>query len=333
MSRACALAFALALVGCREPNKPSVLVTVRYTEGQFTFTALRVVVRAGSTTLEETTVRSKPDGGALGPGETLRVFVAKAYAGARVNVLVEALDTAGAVVAKQEVDSGVLALDQDAEAIVVLAPVTMPDACPPGAPPTGCCNLETSTRNGPQRAERRLDAGFPACAPVGKVCVACDLVSSDRCDEGKCQCGVGPPCGPGVACVMGACLCPRQCPGCCDASGACRNPPTAALCGAGGNSCDMCSGGAGCTTAGTCSNFGCNCLLPQQCCSGSGCLAVGSFPRCKDPKNRACVVCDFARSDGCGGFMAATVACSCGLGPPCADNELCVNRACVPLVR
>jgi hypothetical protein len=325
---ACALALALALLGCREPNRPSVLVTVRYTEGQFTFTQLHLAVRSGTAVLAETTVGSKADGGPLGPGETLRVFVDKQYAGSPVAVRVEALEGANPVAAR-EVDTAALALDTDTEAIVVLLPIEQ-SPCPSSSPnPTGCCNPATNTSNGPARSERNLKAGFSACGAVGKTCVACDLIRSDRCEQGKCQCGAGAACAPGVACVLGACVCPLQCAGCCDGAGNCVGP-SAAQCGASGNTCQACSAGAACSAAGSCANAACGGCGGDECCSGKGCVGVGVFPHCREPTSRACVVCDLARSDACD----SSTTCRCGNQPQCAQNQVCAaNRTCVPLVR
>jgi hypothetical protein len=238
---------------------------------------------------------------------------------------VEALGAGGAVVAARELESGTLAVDQDTPVIVVLVREQSPCS---SATPTGCCTSATNTNDGPQKTLRELNVGFKACGAVGAACVACDLVRSNVCDQGQCLCGKGPLCAPGVACVADACVCPLQCAGCCDAAGNCQSP-SAAACGAGGNSCQACGGGAACSAAGTCATAACTNCAGDTCCSGQGCVPLGNFPHCRAPGSRACAVCDLARSDACD----SATTCRCGNQGPCAENQVCAQKQCVPLVR
>jgi hypothetical protein len=91
----------------------------------------------------------------------------------------------------------------------------------------------------------------------------------------------------------------------------------------------MCGGGAACTAEGACANADCGSCQGDECCSGQGCVGVGNFPHCRAPGTRTCAVCDRARSDACD----STTTCRCGNQGPCAENQLCVDRQCVPLAR
>jgi hypothetical protein len=126
--------------------------------------------------------------------------------------------------------------------------------------------------------------------------------------------GCSPPCGPGEACVGGACV--SACPSACA-------PPDCA-CAADG-SCVPASSGACCPPCGpgeTCANGRCAKACAPPCSSGEVCQDGACVPGCG-----AGVVCPAGTS--CVGDTCVPDACS----PPCGPGCSCAAGACVPSVQ
>ena len=203
-------------------------------------------------------------------------------------------------------------------------------ACDGVSCPTGCCrnNVCESPASNPDAGATTLLA---LCGKGGRACIACDPIRSDSCSSsGICACGTNPPCDLGQKCSNGSCVCdPASCPGCCSPDGqACRAGNLDTECGKGGFSCQSCPSGQTCSD-GRCSN--CTPATCGGCCLGSACLVVipGSCPTDGGPcicghDGASCRSCATLATDTCN----ADGTCSCGVNPPCAAGQRCINGGC-----
>ncbi len=73
------------------------------------------------------------------------------------------------------------------------------------------------------------------CGGCGKSCGP----AADNCQDGKCKCGAGAPCGPGLTCSAGICVCGPNCVGCCK-NGLCESGLAYDSCGILGEACQAC---------------------------------------------------------------------------------------------
>lgn len=172
--------------------------------------------------------------------------------------------------------------------------------------------------------------------------------STSHCIDGKCKCGLGPPCQPGQWCSGAHCVCDvTSCPsGCCTklAGGECKSQAFSS-CGIGGSiclTCDvyyangctdgrcMCSGGAACGNGTRCDGTQCVCdstTCPWGCCTQT----VGG--ECKYGEARSatacgaggglCSSCDLDVADNC-----SNGGCMCGSGGACGKPTRCVSGRC-----
>lgn len=128
-------------------------------------------------------------------------------------------------------------------------------------------------------------------------------------------------CGDGQRCVEEECVCDGQsCAGCCDGD-QCLEGGDVEGCGSGGQSCEACSGTAGCI-GGVCE--GCDSRTCESgCCSGNSCHAV-TTDTC-GLEGRACIACDRLIADRC----SAAGECTCGSNPACESGQRCSHGECV----
>jgi hypothetical protein len=161
--------------------------------------------------------------------------------------------------------------------------------------PSGCCDGNNCKPN-----------SMDFCGTDGGTCSRCDLVLTDRCDDGVCTCGSGNHrCSPGQECVDGACVCgPRTCTGCC--SGATCVPfsgMTASLCGSAGLRCERCISMSG---TDTCANGACTACAEDclGCCSGATCYRGDADDIC-GRTGHACTNCEIGHAVCDGGACSA----------------------------
>jgi predicted outer membrane repeat protein len=203
-------------------------------------------------------------------------------------------------------------------------PCDCPAAC------EACFVCDPSTRTCVADPEQEGDAcGSPgqvcasdgSCACTAASCPACQLCGGDGVCTGCSGCCDGATC---VAdcpactiCDEGLCI---ACPGCCDGSGGCQDGETAAACGAGGGTCDVCV-----NPAPICVSHACEaCTSDDQCGSGAVCC-IGS---CES--GICCADADCAEP-GAPDCVSHTCVCSSNGDAACPGSETCCNDGCADL--
>ena len=202
-------------------------------------------------------IRPEHAGDPLTGVQTLRVLLPDSTDGQTVQVRVEGLVSGEVRGTAQE--EAVARKNHETKVHLALDPHDLPcTGC------KGCCS------------EGRCISGasLSACGGGGVVCIACDPALSDqcasggrcacgagpacspqtgadRCVDGACRCGNGPACPSGTECDNGVCRCTESsCAGCCS-DNECLPGNDGNACGAGGVTCQTCTGGSTCN-AGQC---------------------------------------------------------------------------------
>jgi hypothetical protein len=195
----------------------------------------------------------------LANGETFRVLLNSAPDMAQAELQVEGLNKGERVAfgtAQVQVQEG-----SEVDVTVRLEPKPG-DFCPNC--PDGCCMSGICTTS-----------TFNTCGTGGVACKACDRDTTDTCSsEGACTCGQGPacdprianrcvagacrcgnnaPCGAGLVCESGQCVCnATSCSGCCSSSTVCEPGNARDKCGKDGAVCKKCATFQTCSSSGTC---------------------------------------------------------------------------------
>ncbi len=174
----------------------------------------------------------------------------------------------------------------------------------------GCCSGATC-----------LPQTVTTCGINRAACVWCDPVRADQCTFGRCRCGDGGSCAPGLHCVAGGvCRCDAtSCPsGCCSGNRCELFSPT--TCGTPGTACGVCDP----VRADQCLGGVCRCGVTDACGEGQECVSgqcVCNF--------RTCVGCC---ESGTGLCITSADPTNCGRAgqpcQPCDAGELCSNGVC-----
>ncbi|WP_244224547.1 hypothetical protein [Corallococcus sicarius] len=224
----------VAMASCRDPATAAgtaLFVTTEF-EPALNLTQLRVSGSvAGGMDVPTTTLPENAER-ALQSGESFRVLLNDAANGAQATVRVEGLRD-GTVLATGEATASVRD-GYEVEVTVQLSSSPKPDGgTPDGGSGTfcldckdGCCREGVCT----SRTARTCGVGGVACSDCTEAkadtCTAqgtCACGNSPACGAnasacfgGRCICGSGGACSPGLACVGGQCVCdPSTCAGCC----------------------------------------------------------------------------------------------------------------------
>ena len=304
------MCLVLPALSCRDVTRlhgTALVVTVE--AGGLEIDQLRYSSAEGETAVFGPETRPEPAAGPLASTTSVRVLLADSLAGQTMEIFVEGL-SAGAVVGQGRARVDVVPGVERPVTVLLAAPMSGCDNC------QGCCsngNCVTSPN-------------ASACGIGGAACSTCDVLTTTTCGaDGRCACGVGPPCTaaigadkcapatgeclcgtgpacePGVECLRGLCQCTAaSCPSGCCMGGRCLMGDTSQSCGLGGRACLDCLGSA--CTAGTCATSACNATNCPGCCSGSRCLTGTD-------------------DSACG--VSAMGCLSCGLGS--CDAGACVN--------
>ncbi len=180
--------------------------------------------------------------------------------------------------------------------------------CPTVCP--GCCSGATC-----------LPQTIATCGVNRAACVWCDPVQADHCSFGRCRCGDGGSCPPGLHCVAGGdCRCDAtSCSnGCCIANRCELFSPT--TCGTRGTACVACDP----VLSDQCLGGVCQCGGAEACREGQEC--VGGRCQCN---SRTCTGCCDSETGLC---ISAADPNKCGRAgqacQPCDAGELCTRGVC-----
>lgn len=296
----------VTLAGCRDAaqlNGTALLVTTDATEVEVDQLRYEVVTDAGA--LFEPALRPQTPAAPLSATTTVRILLEDELGGQPVDVSVTGLRQGlpvGEGSTRVVLETGF----ERAATVKLFPPMSVCSGCLSAA---GSCVTPTAA----------------ACGTGGASCVACDPLLADGCStQGRCACGDGPPCSPGLGadrCVSGQCRCgtgpaceagqeclqqtcqctPTSCAGCCIGN-QCVTTTSSGACGTGGRACLDC--GMTACNGGQCGQSTCNAATcPTGCCAGATCLSGRTQTAC-----------------GIGGMACE----SCGVGA-CGDAGVCLG--------
>ncbi len=242
--------------GCQESVGTALFVTIEFPPSVL-MDQLRISGTVAGSGIGPHVLPEQPDR-LLANGETFRVLLPSAPDMAQAELQVEGLNKGERVA----LGTSHLQVRADMEVDVTVrlepAPSDFCPNCPDGCCMNGICTTSTFNTCGTGGVACRtcVRETADACSSQGACTCgrgpACDPRTTDRCVLGTCRCGSNSPCGAGLACVSGQCVCNESsCSGCC-LNNVCEPGTLRDRCGQGGVVCRRCSSTETCSASGTC---------------------------------------------------------------------------------